>query len=97
MTPFYRTFHLSAARPVYVWGQLVYTVGMFALAVTRHPSAVILLSPTAGIMYATLFTMPYLLVAHYHTSGEVRPNIIVLNRILYHLLLRTRLLGTMYK
>ena len=52
-------------------GQLVFTVGMAIMAATRHKVAVLLLSPTAGIMYATLFTMPYLLVAHYHTSGLV--------------------------
>ncbi|KAK7483584.1 hypothetical protein BaRGS_00025137 [Batillaria attramentaria] len=57
------------AKRVYVLGQLVFTVGMTIMAAARHKVAVVLLSPTAGIMYATLFTMPYLLVAHYHTSG----------------------------
>ncbi|KAL8623479.1 hypothetical protein ACOMHN_015687 [Nucella lapillus] len=57
------------AKNVYVTGQLVFTVGMAIMAAARHKVAVVLLSPTAGIMYATLFTMPYLLVAQYHTSG----------------------------
>ncbi|XP_070174084.1 proton-associated sugar transporter A-like [Littorina saxatilis] len=57
------------AKTVYVVGQLVFTVGMAIMAASRDKVAVVLLSPTAGIMYATLFTMPYLLVAHYHTSG----------------------------
>lgn len=57
---------------MYVIGQLVFTAGMAIMAAVRHKVAVVLLSPTAGIMYATLFTMPYLLVAHYHTSGLVR-------------------------
>ncbi|BFZ06432.1 hypothetical protein BsWGS_09471 [Bradybaena similaris] len=57
------------AKRVYMLGQLVFTVGMAGMAVSRSEVAVILLSPTAGIMYATLFTMPYLLVAHYHTRG----------------------------
>ena len=61
----------AGAKRVYVIGQLVFTVGMAIMAATRHKVAVLLLSPTAGIMYATLFTMPYLLVAHYHTSGLV--------------------------
>nr|XP_045588499.1 membrane-associated transporter protein-like isoform X2 [Procambarus clarkii] len=56
------------ARPVYVWGQLVYSVGMVCMASLRHPAAVILFSCCAGVMYSTLFTMPYLLVAHYHAS-----------------------------
>ncbi|XP_055860305.1 proton-associated sugar transporter A-like [Biomphalaria glabrata] len=57
------------AKKVYVIGQLVFTLGMAGMAVSRSKIAVILLSPAAGIMYATLFTMPYLLVAHYHTRG----------------------------
>lgn len=58
------------ARNVYVCGQLAYSAGMVFMAVFRHPAVVILMSPTAGIMYATLFTMPYLLVANYHTKGQ---------------------------
>ena len=53
-------------------GQLVYTVGMIFMAATRHPAGVIIFSWTAGIMYSTLFTMPYLLVAHYHASQVVK-------------------------
>ena len=56
---------------MYVCGQLAYSVGMVVMAVFRHPAIVILMSPSAGIMYATLFTMPYLLVANYHTKGQV--------------------------
>ena len=44
---------------------------MIILALWRHPAAVFVLSPTAGVMYATLFTMPYLLVAHYHNCKTV--------------------------
>lgn len=42
------------------------------MAVTRSPAGVIIFSWTAGVMYSTLFTMPYLLVAHYHASQVVR-------------------------
>ncbi|KAK3849007.1 hypothetical protein Pcinc_044220 [Petrolisthes cinctipes] len=56
------------ARPVYIYGQLVYSVGMVFMAIFRHPAAVIIFSCCAGVMYSTLFTMPYLLVAHYHAS-----------------------------
>ncbi|EFX86786.1 hypothetical protein DAPPUDRAFT_207948 [Daphnia pulex] len=56
------------ARQVYMAGQLVYTFGMILMAVTRSPAGVIIFSWTAGVMYSTLFTMPYLLVAHYHAS-----------------------------
>ncbi|XP_059153835.1 proton-associated sugar transporter A-like [Physella acuta] len=64
-----RLVHRFRAKKVYVLGQLVFTVGMAGMALSRSKVAVILLSPAAGIMYATLFTMPYLLVAHYHTRG----------------------------
>ncbi|XP_043193395.1 proton-associated sugar transporter A-like isoform X1 [Amphibalanus amphitrite] len=58
------------ARPVYVGGQLVYALGMVFMASLRHRVAVIVFSTCAGVMYSTLFTMPYLLVAHYHVSGS---------------------------
>ncbi|XP_035227173.1 membrane-associated transporter protein-like isoform X2 [Stegodyphus dumicola] len=60
------------AKPVYIGGQLVYSIGMVVMAITRHPAAVILLSPTAGVMYSTLFTMPYLLIAHYHCTRKFK-------------------------
>lgn len=41
------------------------------MALTKHPVGVILFSWTAGVMYSTLFTMPYLLIAHYHASSTV--------------------------
>lgn len=41
------------------------------MALTKHPVGVIVFSWTAGVMYSTLFTMPYLLVAHYHASSTV--------------------------
>ncbi|PSN44819.1 hypothetical protein C0J52_17172 [Blattella germanica] len=57
------------ARNVYVCGLLVDGLGMLMLAFTKHHVAVIVFSAAAGIMYSTLFTMPYLLVAHYHETG----------------------------
>lgn len=59
------------ARPVYVGGQLVYSVGMVCLALTRTKWAVLVFSCSAGVMYSTLFTMPYLLVAHYHETDTI--------------------------
>lgn len=54
---------------VYIYGLLFYSVGMLLMALTKHPVGVIIFSWTAGVMYSTLFTMPYLLVAHYHASS----------------------------
>ncbi|XP_032573842.1 proton-associated sugar transporter A isoform X1 [Drosophila sechellia] len=57
------------AKTVYVGGLLVYCIGMALMALTRAKLSVIVFSWTAGIMYSTLFTMPYLLVAHYHNAS----------------------------
>ncbi|XP_069687026.1 membrane-associated transporter protein [Periplaneta americana] len=57
------------ARNVYVCGLLFDSIGMMILAVTKNRYAVIIFSAAAGVMYSTLFTMPYLLVAHYHALG----------------------------
>jgi len=60
------------AKPVYIGGQLVYSCGMVCLALTRSKVGVLLFSLTAGVMYSTLFTMPYLLVAHYHETDTIQ-------------------------
>ncbi|CAH2071612.1 unnamed protein product, partial [Iphiclides podalirius] len=57
------------AKKVYVGGLCTYSCGMLVLSILRARAAVILFSWTAGVMYSTLFTMPYLLVAHYHATG----------------------------
>ncbi|XP_041450655.1 proton-associated sugar transporter A isoform X4 [Drosophila obscura] len=54
------------AKIVYIGGLCFYCTGMALMALTRAKISVILFSWTAGVMYSTLFTMPYLLVAHYH-------------------------------
>ena len=59
------------AKPVYVGGQLVYCVGMIFMALTRTKWGVLVFSWSAGIMYSTLFTMPYIIVAHYHETNTV--------------------------
>ena len=45
---------------------------MICMALSRSAAGVIIFSWTAGIMYSTLFTMPYLLVANYHASQVVQ-------------------------
>lgn len=59
------------AKPVYVGGLLFYSACMTLMALTKHKIGVIIFSWGAGVMYSTLFTMPYLLVAHYHAQGIV--------------------------
>merc|ERR550532_3981439 len=52
-----KKFH---AKPVYIGGQLVYSLGMVCLALTRSKWGVI------------LFSMTYLLVAHYHETDTIQ-------------------------
>lgn len=59
------------AKRVYVGGLLFYSVGMFLMTLMQHKVGVIVFSWTAGVMYSSLFTMPYLLVAHYHEHNTV--------------------------
>jgi solute carrier family 45 protein 1/2/4 len=56
---------------VYISGLLLDSLGMLMLALTKNRYAVIIFSASAGVMYSTLFTLPYLLVAHYHAAGTV--------------------------
>lgn len=56
---------------MYIGGLLFYCAGMSLMALTRARASVIIFSWAAGVMYSTLFTMPYLLVAHYHAQGTV--------------------------
>lgn len=62
------------AKRVYIGGLLFYSAGMTMMAITKHKIGVILFSWTAGVMYSTLFTMPYLLVANYHSKGVFTVN-----------------------
>lgn len=59
------------AKPIYVLGQAAYSVAVALLALFRTKAAVLLVSPAAGLLYATQFTMPFILVAHYHSSKMV--------------------------
>jgi solute carrier family 45, member 1/2/4 len=59
------------AKRVYIGGLLFYSASMTLMALTKHKVGVIVFSWGAGVMYSTLFTMPYLLVAHYHSNGVV--------------------------
>ncbi|BES97702.1 Solute carrier family 45 member [Nesidiocoris tenuis] len=56
------------AKKVYVGSLLLYGCGMFAMALMNNKFAVIVFSLNAGVMYSTLFTMPYLILANYHSK-----------------------------
>jgi solute carrier family 45 protein 1/2/4 len=59
------------ARKVFVGGLLTYSIGIGTLAFWPTKWGVLLFSVTAGVIYATVFTIPFLLVANYHGKGTV--------------------------
>uniref|UniRef100_A0A336M2T8 CSON000978 protein n=1 Tax=Culicoides sonorensis TaxID=179676 RepID=A0A336M2T8_CULSO len=60
------------AKAVYVGGLTIFGVGMLVLGCYPTKELTLLLSITGGVIYATLFTFPFLLVARYHEKGSVR-------------------------
>lgn len=58
-------------KAIYILGQLTYSLGMLVLALTKNKYIAIIVSPTAGIMYSTLFTIPYILISNYHSDENV--------------------------
>lgn len=64
-------FFVISAKRVYICGLLFYSCGMCLMALTKAKASVIIFSWCAGVLYSTLFTMPYLLIAHYHSEGIV--------------------------
>lgn len=77
-----RLIQKHGAKKVYVGGLCFYSLGMALMAVTRFKLSVLIFSWTAGVMYSTLFTMPYLLVANYHNKGVVSGGMVGEKKIL---------------
>uniref|UniRef100_A0A1I8P970 Major facilitator superfamily associated domain-containing protein n=1 Tax=Stomoxys calcitrans TaxID=35570 RepID=A0A1I8P970_STOCA len=57
---------------VYISGILFYGVGMLILGLWPTKWGVLFFSTSAGILYGTIFTMPYILVAKYHAKNCFR-------------------------
>ena len=51
----------------YALGPLLYSFGLVLLILVRAKWTAVILSFTAGLMYSTLFTMPYILIGKYHS------------------------------
>ncbi|KAL5286667.1 hypothetical protein ACFFRR_007966 [Megaselia abdita] len=56
-------------KTMYIGGLMTYSIGMLALSVWPNKVVVILSSAAAGIIYATMFTMPFVMLASYHSKG----------------------------
>ncbi|XP_053670748.1 proton-associated sugar transporter A-like [Anopheles nili] len=57
------------ARPVYVGGLLAHSCGLLAMGLVPHKVVVCLCCATVGVMYATIYSIPFLLISHYHSKN----------------------------
>ncbi|XP_035788998.1 proton-associated sugar transporter A-like isoform X1 [Anopheles albimanus] len=62
------------ARTVYCGGLFVDAIGMCCMALFPNKVTVFVLSATGGMVYALLFTMPFLLLGQYHAKGTFKVN-----------------------
>ncbi|KFB53937.1 AGAP010854-PA-like protein [Anopheles sinensis] len=60
------------ARTVYCGGLFIDAVGMACMAYFPNKVTVFVLSATGGLVYALLFTMPFLLLGQYHAKGTFK-------------------------
>lgn len=60
------------AKIVFIGGMMTYALGIGILGIWPTKWGVLVFSTTAGIVYATVFTIPFMLVANYHGKGSVR-------------------------
>ncbi|XP_058059298.1 proton-associated sugar transporter A-like [Anopheles bellator] len=60
------------ARTVYCGGLVIDSIGMCCMAFFPNKVTVFVLSATGGIVYALLFTMPFLLLGQYHAKGTFK-------------------------
>ncbi|XP_040164143.1 membrane-associated transporter protein-like [Anopheles arabiensis] len=57
------------ARPVYVGGLLAHCCGMLAMGLMPHKLVVFGCCALTGVMYATIYSIPFLLISHYHSKN----------------------------
>ncbi|XP_058465151.1 proton-associated sugar transporter A-like [Malaya genurostris] len=58
------------AKPVYVATLLLNGAGMLATAIIKQKFSVFICCVTMGIEYATIYSLPYLLISEYHTKNS---------------------------
>uniref|UniRef100_A0A182IZ75 Uncharacterized protein n=1 Tax=Anopheles atroparvus TaxID=41427 RepID=A0A182IZ75_ANOAO len=61
---------MLGARPVYMGGLLLFSLGMLIMGIFREKFVIFIVCPTVGIMYASMYSIPYLLVANYHSKNS---------------------------
>ncbi|XP_062715432.1 proton-associated sugar transporter A-like isoform X2 [Aedes albopictus] len=61
-----RVIRLLSTRSVYIGGLLLNCIGMMLIAVHKSKLMVFICCVTMGIEYATIYSLPFLLISHYH-------------------------------
>ncbi|KAH8335319.1 hypothetical protein KR074_010436 [Drosophila pseudoananassae] len=56
-------------KAVYISGMIYYGIGMLVLGLWPTKWGVLVFSTSAGILYGTIFTVPFILVANYHAKN----------------------------
>ncbi|XP_055532662.1 proton-associated sugar transporter A-like [Wyeomyia smithii] len=59
-----------STRPVYIGGLLTYSIGMLLMALFNERWMVFVSCPTVGIMYATIYSIPFLAISQYHANDS---------------------------
>ncbi|EDW80129.1 uncharacterized protein Dwil_GK24322 [Drosophila willistoni] len=59
-------------KAVYISGMIYYGIGMLILGLWPTKWGVLVFSTSAGILYGTIFTVPFILVANYHAKNCFR-------------------------
>ncbi|XP_035788291.1 proton-associated sugar transporter A-like [Anopheles albimanus] len=65
-----RLIERFGARAVYVGGLGAHCVGMLAMGFVHERSIVLVCCALTGIMYATIYSIPFLLISHYHSKNS---------------------------
>ncbi|XP_053676371.1 proton-associated sugar transporter A-like [Anopheles nili] len=58
------------ARPVYVFGLMAHCIGMLMMGMLRTRTMVLVSCSLAGVMYSTIYSIPFLLISHYHSKNS---------------------------
>ena len=52
-------------------GLLLFSLGMLLMGLVKEKFMIFIACPTVGIMYATMYSLPYLLISQYHSKNSV--------------------------
>ncbi len=59
-------------RSLYCVGMLSFALAMMVMVFIRNVFVVVLMAACTGFAYATVTTIPFMLMQNYHTNKEVR-------------------------